>query len=54
MDVLFVYRDIEFCWTLDWEGKNKIHVIASPQDEFEWTDSMDEKQFLSALDNLKI
>ena len=54
MEVLFVYRDIEFCWTLDWEGKNKIHVIASPQDEFEWTDSMDEKQFLSALDNLKI
>ena len=52
MEVVFTYQGNEYCWTIDWDGKNQINSVSSQQNGFEWTELMDSTQWLLELDKL--
>lgn len=52
MEVIFTYQGNEYCWTIDWDGKNQINSVSSQQNCFEWTELMDSTQWLLELDKL--
>lgn len=52
MEIVFACEGNEYCWLIDWEGKNKIHSVSSPEKAFEWTESIDENQLLTSIYSL--